>query len=175
MAEKLIRVIYTDGCIYNHGTVVTWSLYDEVSMKHFRCKIWYFKANKKHELQLQIVLYMWQTIGPVKLWILVLIFSKKILFFRENPAVVICLLLDDVTTKHFRGKILYFKWNRYLQQGLNIFANMKSATWEVERLVLALKYWREIRHGHKNAIRTYDHGRLYVQKNCTFRQINTWK
>ena len=137
MAEKLIRVIYTDGC-----------------------KIWYFKENEKHELPLQIVLNMWQSIGPVKLWILMLKFSKKILLFRENPAVVTCSLYDDVTTKHFRGKILYFKWNRYLQKALNIFSNMKWATWEVERLVLALKYWREIRHGYMYAIRTYNHGRL---------------
>ena len=65
--EKLVRVIYTDGCIYNHGTVVRWSLYDDVTTKHCRGEIWYFKANKKHELPLQIVLNMWQTIRPVKL------------------------------------------------------------------------------------------------------------
>ena len=65
--EKFVMVIYTDGCIYNHGTVVRWSLYDDVTMKHFRGKIWYFKANKKHELPLQIILNMWQTIRPVKL------------------------------------------------------------------------------------------------------------
>ena len=70
-------VIYTDECIYNHGTVVTWSLYDDVTTKHFRGKIWYFKENKKNELPLQIVLNMCQTIGPVKLRILVLKFSKE--------------------------------------------------------------------------------------------------
>ena len=58
IAEKFVMVIYTDGCICNHGTVVTWSLYDDVTTKHFRDKIWYFKANKKHELLLQIVLNM---------------------------------------------------------------------------------------------------------------------
>ena len=30
-------------------------------------------------------------------------------------------LYDDVTNKHFLGKILYFKWNRYLQQSLIFF------------------------------------------------------
>ena len=60
-------VIYTDGCIYNHGTVVRWSLYDNITTKHFRDKMWYFKANNEHELHLQIVLNMCQTIGPVKL------------------------------------------------------------------------------------------------------------
>ena len=42
-----------------------------------------------------------------------------------------------VTTKHFLGKKLYFKWNKYLQQALNIFPKMKWATWEVERLILS--------------------------------------
>ena len=65
--EKFVMVIYTGGCIYNHETVVRWSLYDDVTRKHFRGKIWYFKANKKHELPLQIVLNMCQAIGPVKL------------------------------------------------------------------------------------------------------------
>ena len=58
-------VIYTDGCIYNHGTYI--GLYDDVTTKHFRGKIWYFKANKEPKLPLQIVLNMWQTIGAVKL------------------------------------------------------------------------------------------------------------
>ena len=65
-----------------------------------------------------------------------------------------------VTTKHFLGKKLYFKWNRYLKQALNIFPKMKWATWEVERLILAQKYWKNIRHGYMYAIRTYNHGRF---------------
>ena len=65
--EKFVMVINTDGFIYNHRTVVRRSLYDDVTPKHFRGKIWYFKASKKHELPLQIVLNMWQTIRPVKL------------------------------------------------------------------------------------------------------------
>ena len=65
--EKFVMVISTDGCLDNHGTVVRRSLYDDVTTKHFPSKIWYFKANEKHELLLQIVLNMWQTIRPVKL------------------------------------------------------------------------------------------------------------
>ena len=34
-------------------------------------------------------------------------------------------LYDHETTKHFLGEILYFKGNRYLQQPLNMFPNMK--------------------------------------------------
>ena len=69
-------------------------------------------------------------------------------------------LCDDVTTKHFLGKILYFKWNRYLQEALNIFPNMRGATGEVEPLIFTLKYWRKIRHGYMYAIRTYNDGRF---------------
>ena len=67
MAEKFVMVIYTDGCIYNHGTVVTWSLYDDVTTKHFRGEIWCFKGNEKHDLPLQIVLNMCHSIETVKL------------------------------------------------------------------------------------------------------------
>ena len=64
--EKFVMVIYTDGCIYIHGTVVKGSLYDDVTTKIFRGKIWCFKANKKHELPLQIFPNMFQTIRAVK-------------------------------------------------------------------------------------------------------------
>ena len=47
--------------------MVTWSLYDDVTTKHFGGKIWYFKANKKDELPLPIVFNIWETIGAVKL------------------------------------------------------------------------------------------------------------
>ena len=58
-------VIYTDGCIYNHGTYM--GLNDHVTTKQFLGKILYFKANKKHELAFKIVFNMWQTIVQVKL------------------------------------------------------------------------------------------------------------
>ena len=69
-------------------------------------------------------------------------------------------LHNDATTKHFLGKILYFKWNRYLQQALKSFQTSNEPLEEVERLILALKYWRKIRHGYMYAIRTYNHGRF---------------
>ena len=50
----------------NHA-VVTWSLCDDVTTKHFLANIWFFKANKKPELALQMIFNMWQTVGPVKL------------------------------------------------------------------------------------------------------------
>ena len=34
-------------------------------------------------------------------------------------------LYDIVTTKYFRGKISYFNRNRFVQQAVNIFRNMK--------------------------------------------------
>ena len=39
-------------------------------------------------------------------------------------------------------------------------------------IILPLKYSRKIRHGYMYAIRTYNHGRFKVQKNCTFWRIN---
>ena len=73
--------------------------------------------------------------------------TEKWVFWKSRIPVicmVIWSLYDDVTTKHFLGKIFYFNWNRYLQRAVNIFRKKKWATWEVERLILSLKYWRKI-------------------------------
>ena len=34
------------------------------------------------------------------------------------------------------------------------------------------KYWREIRHGYRYAIRTYNRGTFYEPKYCTLRHVN---
>ena len=45
-------VIYTDGCIYNHGTFSP--LCDDVTTKHFYEKILYLNGNKRLELALNV-------------------------------------------------------------------------------------------------------------------------
>ena len=47
-------------------TVVTWSLYDDITTKHFKGNILYFKANKKFEIAPQISVNMWQRIWPAR-------------------------------------------------------------------------------------------------------------
>ena len=59
-----MMVIYTDRCIYNHGTHM--GLYDYVTTKHFQAITFYFKAYKKPELAFQIVVSIWQTIVHFK-------------------------------------------------------------------------------------------------------------
>ena len=56
-------------------------LYDHVTTKHFLGKILYFKAYKKRQLALQIVVNIWQTIVHFKLLLLVL----KVL--KENTSI----------------------------------------------------------------------------------------
>ena len=47
--------------------MVTSSLYDDVTAKHFLDKIFYFKVHKQHIVALQMILDMWQTMLAVQL------------------------------------------------------------------------------------------------------------
>ena len=153
-------VIYTDGYIYNHGTFL-WLCVD-VTTKHFYEKILYPNGNKRLELALNVFSNIKGAKWALELSILMLKYVRK---FRHGYMYAIrtynhgrfSSLCDDVTTKHFYEKILYFKERKWFELTVYVLSNIKGTSWTLELSILMLKWWRKIRRGYMYAIRTYNY------------------
>ena len=146
---------------YNHGTLSP--LCDDVTRKHFYEKILYLNGNKRLEVALNVFCNIKGASWALELLILMLKYGRK---FRHGYMCAIrtynhgrfSSLWDDVTTKHFYGKILYFKGSKWFELTVYVLSNIKGTSWTLKLSILMLKWWIKIRHGYMYAIRTYNHG-----------------
>ena len=159
--ENLALFKCTDEYIYNHGTFS--SLCDDVTKKHFYEKILYLNGNKWLELALNVFSNIKGPSWALELSILMLKYGRK---FRHGYMYAIRTYnhgrfsspCDDVTTKHFYEKILYFKGRKWFELTVYVLSNIKGTSWALELSILMLKWWRKFRHGYMYALGTYNHG-----------------